>query len=124
MRVRSLILFVDDDESTRFAANGLLTDEGYDVVLASDGREALAVFASARPALVLTDIQMPASNELLSSLGEISPSTPVVLLTAHNPIDAQRLAHRFGAAGFINKPLDLDRLLALVSSITERAFDT
>ena len=117
---RPVVLFVDDCRATRTAAKELLDDEGYQVAVAGNGEEALALFAQLQPAIVLTDVQMPRMGgyELLSEIKSQSPATPVVLMTANNEIDAERAAAGLGAAGLINKPMDLEDLLEVIRRVT------
>jgi len=108
------ILVVDDDQISREGVSEVLCDEGYEVAVAADGHEALTVLASFQPDLVLTDLQMPGLNgvEVLGHVKHVSPTTPVIIFTAHILIDAQREAHRLGVEDFLNKPLDFDEMLS------------
>jgi CheY-like chemotaxis protein len=110
------ILVVDDEQISREGVAEVLIDDGYEVAVAATGHEALAVFAAFQPDLVLTDLQMPGLNGIgvLGHVKHVSPTTPVIIFTAHVLIDAQREAQRLGAQDFLNKPLDLDELLKKV----------
>lgn len=112
------ILVVDDEQISREGVAEVLTDDGYEVAVAADGHEALALFASFQPDLVLTDLQMPGLNGtgMLAHIKHISPTTPVLIFTAHVLIDAQREAQHLGAQDFLNKPLDFDELLKRVAT--------
>ena len=78
------VLVVDDEESIRELYRADLSDEGYDVGLAVDGRQALRLVDSFRPDLVTLDIKLPDIDgiEVLRRLREKNPTVPVILLTA------------------------------------------
>jgi CheY-like chemotaxis protein len=111
------ILVVDDEQISREGVAEVLTDDGYEVAVAADGHEAITLLSSFQPDLVLTDLQMPRLNGIgvLGHVKHVSPTTPVIIFTAHVLIDAQREAQRLGAQDFLNKPLDFDELLKRVA---------
>lgn len=78
------VLVVDDEESIRELYRADLTDEGYEVGLAADGRQALLLLDSFRPNLVTLDIKLPDIDgiEVLRRIRVMNPTVPVVLLTA------------------------------------------
>lgn len=82
---KSLILIVEDDENQRALYEEEMRDEGYDVVTASDGRQALQVAASAHPDLVIMDVNMPVMDGLdtMSRLIEADRHVPVIIHTAY-----------------------------------------
>jgi CheY-like chemotaxis protein len=109
------ILVVEDDEPIRLALRELLECEGYDVVLAADGQEALEAVADEIPALVLTDVQMPLLDgaELCERLRNhrTTQDVPIVVLTAARSVDGiERLAD-----AVMRKPFDIDALLAVIA---------
>jgi DNA-binding NtrC family response regulator len=67
---------------------------------------------------VLTDLQMPGVNGIgvLGHVKQVSPTTPVIIFTAHVLIDARREALRLGVQDFLNKPLDFDEMLRRVAN--------
>ena len=107
------MLIVDDDRTSRESVAWILEQEGYRVAIAADGEEALAVFFSFDPNLVVTDLDMPGLDgvELLGRVKDRSPGTPVLIFTADSTIDAQREARALGASDYLNKPLDVDDML-------------
>ena len=111
------ILIADDDAISRELVTTALQNAGYEVAGAANGREALALFASYQPHLVLTDLQMPHLDGagLLSHIKHIAPDTPVILFTAHSDLGAEREAQRLGADDYLNKPLDLDEMLGRIA---------
>lgn len=116
------ILVADDDGATREALAEFLESEGYEVCLAKDGGEAIGLFPSFKPDLVLTDLHMPVltGEQVLARLRETSPNTPVMIITARPTMDARREAERLGAANFLNKPLKLTDVLARIDELIPR----
>ncbi len=115
------ILIVDDEEGIRHSLRDILEDEGYQVLLAESGAEALNMVSIARPDLVLLDIWMPGMDgmETLSSLKAVFPALAVVMMSGHASISTAVEATKYGAADFVEKPLDLENTL----SVIERALE-
>ena len=111
------ILVADDDQTTREAVLDLLTDEGYEVAVAADGQEAVALLSSFLPDLVLTDLHMPRLNgtEVVAQVKAVSPTTPVIIFTAETTIDAERKAHALGVQDYLNKPLNVSDILERIA---------
>jgi two-component system response regulator GlrR len=110
------ILLVDDDAKLARVLALRLESEGYDVVAAASGEEALARLGEARPGFVLADLRMPGMDgiELLARIQERYPGLPVALISAQGDIpDAVRATHA-GAVDFLTKPVDRERLLDVV----------
>jgi DNA-binding response OmpR family regulator len=110
------ILVVDDDQMSREGVAEALTDEGYEVAVAADGQQAIALLPAFLPDLILTDLRMPGLDGLgvLTHVKNVSPTTPVMIFTADTTIDAERTAKRVGAQDYINKPLNFDDMLARI----------
>jgi len=111
------VLLIDDDETLRLMVGQLLEEEGYDVIVAGDGLEALEQLENMRPDLILLDLVMP-NMEGYALEGELRrrglrPAIPVVLLTAG--ADADDEMEKVGAAGCLKKPFELDTLLQTVA---------
>jgi len=106
------ILIVDDEESIRKSLKDILGDEGYEVVTAASGREALDVLAEAQPSLALLDIAMPDMDgiETLRRFKETRPEMQVIMITGHGTIDTAVQTTKMGAYDFIQKPLSLERV--------------
>jgi two-component system, NtrC family, response regulator AtoC len=107
-----LVLVVDDDPGTRKVARANLSLEGFEVLLASDGREALARLGEADPLAVVSDLKMPDMSgiELMDRIHALRPSLPVVLVTAHASVETAVDAMRRGAIHYLTKPLRYDEL--------------
>jgi two-component system nitrogen regulation response regulator NtrX len=117
------ILVVDDEEDIRDLVAGVLEDEGYAPRTAADSDAALAAIADRRPSLVLLDVFLKGSRldglELLDEIKRRDPSQPVLVISGHGNLDTAVTAIRRGAADFIEKPFEAQRLLLLVSRATE-----
>jgi CheY-like chemotaxis protein len=105
---RGIVLVVDDEEIVRQAARNALERYGYQVIVAADGSEAVAVYQRERTgvSLVLLDLTMPVmgGEEALARLQQIDPAVRVLLTSGYNELEAvQRFAGK-GLAGFIQKP--------------------
>ncbi len=112
------ILVVDDEETIIQSLNGILTDEGYDVVSANSGADALEKIEEVMPELVLLDIWMPGIDgiEALVKIKETSPNLPVVMMSGHGTIETAVKATKLGAYDFIEKPLSLEKVLLCVNN--------
>jgi len=110
------VLVVDDEESIRTALQGILEDEGYSVILANDGLDALALLQSELPDLVLLDIWMPRLDgmETLGRMKELYPELAIVMISGHGTIETAVKSTKLGAFDFIEKPLSLEKVLVTV----------
>lgn len=117
------ILVVDDELDIRELVSGVLQDEGYETRTAADSDAALEAFAARRPSLVLLDVWLQGSKldglELLDELKRRDPTIPVLVISGHGSLDTAVAAIRRGAADFIEKPFEAERLLLLVERATE-----
>ena len=113
----SKVLIVDDDASLRRVIEFTLSQEGYKVLAAAEGEEALRLFATERPHLVLTDIQMAGLSglELVKRIKSDSPETPVIVITAFGTVENAVEAMKMGACDFIPKPFSQDHLRLVVN---------
>ena len=110
------ILVVDDEAGIRAALQQLLEYEGYAVIQASSGHEALELYAEQRPHLVLLDVKMAGLDGLpvLKQLRQKDPTAIVVMISGHGSIQAAVEATQLGAHDFLEKPLDTDRVLLTI----------
>lgn len=101
------LLVVDDDDSIRTSLENYLCRNGYEVVLAQDGNEALAVARKNRPDLVVLDVMLPGMNgyECCRRLKEIDPALPVIFLSAKGDIVDKATGFGQGGDDYITKPL-------------------
>lgn len=114
------ILIVDDEERVVRSIVGVLEDEGFQVVTARSGEEALQVFREEQPEVTLLDIWMPGMDgiEVLKHLKSFSDK-PVIMISGHATISTAMAAVKLGAFDFIEKPLSLDSLLSTIHRALE-----
>jgi two-component system response regulator GlrR len=115
------ILVVDDDSKLLRILSLRLESEGYGVIAANSGEEALQRLDVVRPHMVLTDLRMPGLDgiQLMTQIQQRHPSLPVAILSAHGDVpDAVRATHA-GAVDFLLKPIDREGLLACIRRYTE-----
>jgi two-component system nitrogen regulation response regulator NtrX len=112
------ILIIDDEESIRFSLDGILKDEGFRPVFASNGEEGLEKIREENPDLVLLDIWMPGIDglETLRRAKEQWPDLLVVMMSGHGTIETAVKALKMGAYDFIEKPLALEKVLLCVQN--------
>jgi DNA-binding response OmpR family regulator len=115
------ILCIEDDRETAALIAEELVDRGYDVSVAHDGREGLAVILKIMPDLVLSDISMPVMSgfELLDRLVALAPRfsrMPFVFLTALTDRDNELKGRQLGADDYVTKPIDFEVLASIISA--------
>jgi len=115
-QVRPRILVVDDDEAIRASLRRGLTFEGFDVVLAADGTEALRLLRDAPPDLMVLDLMMPGPDglEVVRRLRAVDDRLPVVLLTARDAVPDRVAGLESGADDYLVKPFAFSELLARI----------
>ena len=117
------ILIIDDERSIRNSMKDILSFEGHDVVLAENGMEGLVAVKTEKPEVVFCDIKMPKMEgiEVLQKIKCFSPETPVIMISGHGNIDTAIDAIKKGAYDFIEKPLDLNRILITIKNATDKS---
>lgn len=110
------ILLVEDEVNARKGLTQFLQGLDYDVITAANGKEALELFKSEKPDLVISDIRMPEMDgvTLLEAIKNESPSTKVILLTAYGSVEDAVKAMKKGAFYYLTKPTNLEELEFLV----------
>ncbi|MBS1239032.1 MAG: two component system response regulator, sigma54-specific [Deltaproteobacteria bacterium] len=110
------ILIVDDEKNYLLVLSAVLEEEGYEVLTALSGLEALETQKSSDVDLVLTDMKMPGMDgiELLERIKAYDPDLPVIMMTAHGTVDKAVEAMQKGAYSYILKPFDNERLILYV----------
>ncbi|MDR1172578.1 MAG: sigma-54 dependent transcriptional regulator [Bacteroidales bacterium] len=116
------ILVIDDERSIRNTLKEVLEYENHEIDTAVDGPEGLEMFAKGKYELVLCDIKMPNMDgiEALEKLIDMPGNAPIVMISGHGNIDTAVEAIKKGAFDFIEKPLDLNRLLITIRNALER----
>jgi len=112
------ILVIDDERSILQSLKGILSDEGYQTLLAENGKEGLEICEKEVPDVVLLDIAMPGMDgmEVLKRIKEVLPFVPVIIMTGHGSIDMAVKAIKLGSYDFLEKPLEMDKLLLTVKN--------
>lgn len=110
------VLIVDDEESVRSSLEKLLSYEKFKTYAAADGKSALDIVDGERIDLILLDIKMPGMDglEVLQRIKQVQPFLPVVIISGHGTVSTAVEATKLGAFDFIEKPIDLERLLLTV----------
>ena len=125
--MKKRILVVDDEESIRKSLVGALTDEGYEVFDAEDGKKALELAETTRPHLVLLDIWMPQMDgmEVLKRLKKDFSESAVIMISGHGTIETAVKAAKLGAYDFIEKPLSLEKItLTIDHALREKSLES
>lgn len=116
------ILIVDDERSIRNSLKEILSDEGYDVDVAENGVSACAMVEKERYDVIFCDIKMPEMDgvETLTRLTEMGIDSAVVMISGHGDIETAVECIKKGAFDFIQKPLDLNRILITIKNAKEK----
>jgi two-component system, response regulator RegA len=111
------LLLVDDDEVLRERLGRALGQRGFEVTLARNGEEAVAVARRDAPEYAVVDLRMPGLSgiEVLDELRAIDPATRVLMLTGYGSIATAVEATRRGAVGYLSKPADADEVVAALT---------
>jgi two-component system chemotaxis response regulator CheY len=121
MKKSKTVLVVDDTESVREAVSLMLIANGFDVLKAVDGNDALTYFSGIPIHLVITDLHMP-NKDGISLTREIRKMEsyariPILVLTTESQTSIKMEAKQAGATGWIVKPCMADKLLAIVKKV-------
>ncbi len=113
------IMVVDDDAALRSTLQEILIDEGWDVVSAEDGFQAIQMASESEFALVLMDFKMPGMNglEALLKIKEILPNCVEVMMTGHAEESQIEEALSNGVMTVLSKPVEIEQLLVIVDSV-------
>ncbi|MBN1380363.1 MAG: sigma-54-dependent Fis family transcriptional regulator [Deltaproteobacteria bacterium] len=115
------ILVVDDEISICQSLTGILSDEGYEVLTAGSGEDAIRIIDEEIPDLVLLDIWLPGMDgiQTLEAIKATHPQLRVVMMSGHGTIETAVKATKLGAFDFIEKPLSLEKVIL----VTNHALD-
>ena len=118
------ILLVEDNEMNRDMLSRRLIRRGYEVLIAVDGEQGVAMATSEAPALILMDMSLPVLDGWEATrrvkAAEATRAIPVIALTAHAMAGDRDKALAAGADDFDTKPIELDRLLAKMQALLDR----
>ncbi|HSP89627.1 MAG TPA: response regulator, partial [Vicinamibacterales bacterium] len=112
------LLIVEDEPLLRVSLSDALRKEGWNIDVAADGEQGLAMFEKHLHELVLTDLVMPRMSgiDVLRRVKAMQPDTTVVIMTAHGSVDRAVEAMREGAADFVTKPFSVAQLLVRIDN--------
>lgn len=115
------VLVIDDSKTIRRSAENLLTREGYDVITATDGFDALAKIADSRPEIIFVDIMMPRLDgyqtcALIKNNSEFK-ATPVVMLSSKDGLFDKAKGRIVGSDRYITKPFSKEELLGTIRTL-------
>lgn len=113
------VLLVEDFEDSRFSLSKLLEIEGYEVLEAGDGAQAVDIAINSKPDLILMDLSLPVIDGL-SATKQIREnaamnSVPIIALSAHDLIDFQVKAKDAGCTDYVTKPVDFTVLMTMLA---------
>ena len=113
-RTGARVLVVDDDSSILDTVTSILSSEGFQVMAANGGQQALGLLQSWHPTLVLLDMRMPIMDgwAVAAAMKDAGSKVPIVVMTAAE--SAKKWADEIGAAGHLAKPFLLDELISCV----------
>ncbi|HEX9728286.1 MAG TPA: response regulator [Gemmatimonadales bacterium] len=115
------LLYVDDDDATLRSIGRYFTTLGYDVHLATSGQEGLGVYEQVAPHVTILDLMMPGMSGMQALEVLRRKQAVVIMLTGHGEIDLAVQAMRLGAENFLQKPVDMPHLAAVVERAVEKA---
>lgn len=115
------LLIVDDEEKILETLGDILKDEGYLVMMASDGKEAIRIVETNTIDVVLLDLWLPEMGgmDVLDRIKEIDSGIQIIIITGHGSVDAAVKATKKGAFDFLEKPLSTSRVLTVVRNALE-----
>ncbi len=116
------VLLVDDEQDIRDVLHMALSDYGYQVMMAENGEEALALYYPALPPIVITDIKMPVMDgiELLKRIKRHNSETEVIMITGHGDMNLAIKSLKHQATDFITKPINVDALEITLQRVQEK----
>lgn len=115
-------LIVDDEQGIRTSMAGVLSDEGWQVLVAESGKEGVQKFVAHQPDLVFLDIWMEGMDgvDSLQAMRQYDRMTPIVMMSGHATIETAVKTTKLGAYDFLEKPLSIDKILPLLEQVSAR----
>jgi DNA-binding response OmpR family regulator len=113
------ILIIEDDEEMRSLLKDLIEEEGYEAESIEKGTYAFTKVMKETFAVIITDVRMPGFSglDILPGLKRLQPKTPVIVITAFGSEEIHRRALERGASAYLEKPIHLNELRALIHNI-------
>jgi len=102
------VLVIDDDEITLALMQSILEEEGYQIFSTADGPQGIAIYRDRKPDLVILDLALPSMNglEVLRKMRKFDADAKIIVVTGFGSEESARVALRYGAWGYIEKPVD------------------
>lgn len=122
MTGNATVLVVDDEKVVRDGCNRILTPEGFQVLTAENGQDALEVLDRQPANVILCDLKMPVMGALgvLEAVGQRYPDIPVIIITGHGTVESAVDCMKKGAYDFITKPFRADHVVLVVKRALEK----
>lgn len=122
MSAQITLLVVDDEKVIRDGCSRILSSEGFQVLTAVNGRDALEILDRQDANVILCDLKMPVMGavEVLGAVGERYPDVPVIIITGHGTVESAVECMQKGAYDFITKPFRADHLVLVVKRALEK----
>ena len=113
------IMVVDDDKGMRVTLEAIIEDEGYDVVVAENGYQAIELAKETTFALIIMDINMPGINgvETHREIQKLNPSAVVVMMTGFSVEELLKEALKEGAYAVMYKPLAIEQIIEIIQTV-------
>ena len=115
------ILVVDDEDIIRVLLTEILTEDGYEIVTAPDGRDAIEILEREQFDLIISDMVMPGMNgiEVLQAAFRIDPHYQIIMITGYPSVETAVRLVNLGAADYITKPFNVDLIRVTVAKVLE-----
>ena len=118
----SKILIVDDSPTETFQFKQMLEEHGYEVIIAQNGRDGVAMAISEQPNVILMDIVMPDINGFQATRqivrDQMTSHIPVIIVSSKNQETDKVWGERQGAQGYLTKPVDSEELVAVIQRVS------
>jgi len=120
MNAQKKVMFVDDEAGVRLSWNRFLSQQGFDVTTAENGKNAIDMLKNEQVDVVVSDLRMPGIDgvQLLEWIHEERPNTQFILLTGYGDEEVEQKVRQLGAFEYLNKPISPDTLAAVVTAAT------
>lgn len=117
------ILLAEDEHTLAMIIKDALDDQGFNVIVAFDGEEALWAYADRRPDMIVADVMMPRLDgfEMAKRIRKSDPLTPIIFLTARSAVDDVVHGFEMGANDYLKKPFGMQELIVRIKALLGRA---
>ena len=123
--MKSKVLIIDDEKDICFLISEILRDEDYITTSSNNSKDALNIFSTFNPDLIILDVWLGNSDldgiELLKEFKKFNPFIPIIIISGHGTVDMAVNAIKNGAYDFLEKPFNSDKLTVLLNRALENA---